>query len=419
MITGGFLLLNVLVRTMASNVPIDPGFPGNTSPQQTKCMDELLASVQDQIRSPIGEKLVTKMGGKDYFLCRLLRARNWDVAASAKLCQEIVKYREQHNLDFILGKVIGDQPIQDAKDLSWRPEILDEGVKRVIPYIPCGRHGYTSIGQPIEIWRINKLRPSDILHKCSSEDIWQWWHFHLESGMKATLDGAARYNAPLKGAILVFDLKGFGARHLNTTCIRLLAQLFSIGQSKYPESLSRIFVLNAPTLFSGVWNSVKGVLNERTRKKVVMTNKGMHDELKALVPPDIMPDFLGGKCPCNIGERIASGGSTFTAVHIPARNTHKVVAKVPQGGYLGWEFFTEGKDIKFGVYYFQNDSYIDNSTPVSSGEVVRELSKSENKGDCVTETLTDLRGGTYVLLFDNTYSMMTSKELRCASVADS
>ncbi|EKX46616.1 hypothetical protein GUITHDRAFT_152277, partial [Guillardia theta CCMP2712] len=241
---------------MANNIPIDPGFPGNTSPQQNKCMDELLASIQDQITTPVGEKLVAKMGGKDYFLCRLLRARNWDVAASTKLCQEIVSYRSQHKLDFILEKVIGDQPLQDGKDLNWRPEIYDEGVKRVLPYIPCGKAWLHLDGTAYRDMEDQQAQPSDILHKCSSEDIWHWWHFHLEAGMKATLDGAALYNAPLKGAILVFDLKGFGARHLNTTCIRLLAQLFSIGQSKFPESLSRIFVLNAPTLFSGVWNSV-------------------------------------------------------------------------------------------------------------------------------------------------------------------
>ncbi len=29
------------------------------------------------------------------------------------------------------------------------------------------------------------------------------------------------------------------------------------GQSKFPESLSRVFVLNSPRLFSGVWAMIK------------------------------------------------------------------------------------------------------------------------------------------------------------------
>ena len=49
--------------------------------------------------------------------------------------------------------------------------------------------------------------------------------------------------------------------------------LFSVGQSKFPESISKIFIMNAPSLFSGAWAILKTVLEERTRNKIIITNK--------------------------------------------------------------------------------------------------------------------------------------------------
>lgn len=45
-----------------------------------------------------------------------------------------------------------------------------------------------------------------------------------------------------------------------------------------------------------------------------MTNKSMHEDLEKLIPPERMPVFLGGKCPCNIGEVLSAFGSGFTKV---------------------------------------------------------------------------------------------------------
>jgi len=52
-----------------------------------------------------------------------------------------------------------------------------------------------------------------------------------------------------------------------------------------------------------------------------------------------------------------------------------------EGGFLGWEFFTESYDIKFGVYRFEPGTYQQGVSVLSSGDVVKETSKSESKGD--------------------------------------
>lgn len=42
----------------------------------------------------------------------------------------------------------------------------------------------------------------------------------------------------------------------------------SIGQDYYPEMLGKMFIVNAPMLFSGAWTMVKVFLDKRTVEKI-------------------------------------------------------------------------------------------------------------------------------------------------------
>lgn len=90
------------------------------------------------------------LGNKSF--SRMLRSRKWDVKAAAQLVTEILEYRAENNIDGILFRVLGDQKPQDALNPRWRPNILDKTISKVMPLLPCGRHGYTNTGQTLEIW---------------------------------------------------------------------------------------------------------------------------------------------------------------------------------------------------------------------------------------------------------------------------
>jgi hypothetical protein len=115
----------------------------------------------------------------------------------------------------------------------------------------------------LEIWRVDKLRPMDIMKRCTVAELTDWWHFWVESALESGLIGAQASGKAMRGTVVVYDLKGFGAKHLHTAMLRILISLFGIGQSKFPESLYRVFIVNAPTIFSGTWTAIKPVLNAR------------------------------------------------------------------------------------------------------------------------------------------------------------
>lgn len=53
--------------------------------------------------------------------------------------------------------------------------------------------------------------------------------------------------------------------------VHALIQLASkIGQEYYPEIMGNMYIVNAPLIFSGIWALVKGFLDEKTRKKIII-----------------------------------------------------------------------------------------------------------------------------------------------------
>lgn len=61
----------------------------------------------------------------------------------------------------------------------------------------------------------------------------------------------------------------------------------------------RMFIINAPFLFSGVWMMIKPWLDEKTAKKIKIIGSGYKKELLEFIDAENLPDFLdGGQCKC-------------------------------------------------------------------------------------------------------------------------
>ena len=68
-------------------------------------------------------------------------------------------------------------------------------------------------------------------------------------------------------------------------------------QSQYRCTSSRIFIMNVSFFFNVVWSTVKGFLEEHTKKKIQLTKQSTCDELKALFAPNQLEKRYGGAAP--------------------------------------------------------------------------------------------------------------------------
>ena len=80
----------------------------------------------------------------------------------------------------------------------------------------------------------------------------------------------------------------------NKKTIRLLKQALKINSDYYPEIMGKMVIANAPAIFTGVWAIVKGWIDEKTRKKIVVVGNPTKI-LSEFIDMDNLPTFMGGQ----------------------------------------------------------------------------------------------------------------------------
>ncbi|GIL58471.1 hypothetical protein Vafri_13601 [Volvox africanus] len=83
--------------------------------------------------------------------------------------------------------------------------------------------------------------------------------------------------------------------NFNSATQKLLTTFSKIDQDYYPEHLGTMFVINTPLIFRGIWAAVQPLLQERTRKKIVILGSDYLPTLTQMVPLERLPDIFGGK----------------------------------------------------------------------------------------------------------------------------
>lgn len=76
---------------------------------------------------------------------------------------------------------------------------------------------------------------------------------------------------------------------------------FSVSQDRYPETMGRVVIINAPSSFSYIWSAIKNWLAPETRQKVEVLGRDYHRTLLNDVDADQLPAELGGQCHCPEG----------------------------------------------------------------------------------------------------------------------
>ncbi|PKI83932.1 hypothetical protein MVES_001874 [Malassezia vespertilionis] len=93
---------------------------------------------------------------------------------------------------------------------------------------------------------------------------------------------------PNDKVIIVFDLSGFGMKNMDWHALMTILQIL---EAYYPETLYKLYIVNAPWIFQGIWKAVSPLLDPVVRSKIIFTNKAA--EMKN-IPKDRLMSDLGG-----------------------------------------------------------------------------------------------------------------------------
>eukprot|EP00293_Proteomonas_sulcata_P008270 CAMPEP_0184307202 /NCGR_PEP_ID=MMETSP1049-20130417/16014_1 /TAXON_ID=77928 /ORGANISM="Proteomonas sulcata, Strain CCMP704" /LENGTH=265 /DNA_ID=CAMNT_0026619645 /DNA_START=3 /DNA_END=800 /DNA_ORIENTATION=+ len=96
---------------------------------------------------------------------------------------------------------------------------------------------------------------------------------------------------------LVIDMTGVSLNLARQKKRDLLKRIFDVGTHYYPETMWKIYLVNSPFLFRGIWAIVKPWLHPITVAKVNVLGSyksSMDHMMKDGITPDQLPDWIGG-----------------------------------------------------------------------------------------------------------------------------
>jgi len=142
--------------------------------------------------------------------------------------------------------------------------------RQVAQGYPRYYHKTDKLGRPVYIEDLGKLDVK-LMMKITSEERFVKNHIvEYEKFIDHKLPACSlRKGQHIEQSCSILDLKGLpiGQFPSVSSLVRTISQL---SQDYYPETLGRMFLINAPVLFTTIWSVIKVFLDENTVHKIVI-----------------------------------------------------------------------------------------------------------------------------------------------------
>ncbi|KAJ3296433.1 cytosolic factor, phosphatidylinositol/phosphatidylcholine transfer protein [Rhizoclosmatium sp. JEL0117] len=247
---------------------------GHLTPDQQAALDQM----KKDLLELEGGKYYIPEKHTDHQLLRFLRARKFELVASKKMWIDSENWRASFGTDTIIETF--DFPEHVA----------------ALKYYPRFYHKTDKVGRPIYIEQLGALKLAELM-SVSTEQRMQRNHVHeYERLIKYRMVACAiKSGRHIEQSLVILDLKGIQLSTFSQV-YGIVKSVSSIAQDYYPEMLGKMFVINAPMLFTGVWSLVKPMLDEATVQKINILGSSYKEALLTCIESDNLPRFLGGTC---------------------------------------------------------------------------------------------------------------------------
>ncbi|KAG0227026.1 cytosolic factor, phosphatidylinositol/phosphatidylcholine transfer protein [Actinomortierella wolfii] len=250
-----------------------PGRVGNLTEDQQKALDEFKTLIQ-------GEGIFVAERHDDHLLLRFLRARKFNIQATHKMFTDCENWRKQFQVDDLMNGFKFEE---------------EEAVRKCYPRY---YHNIDKAGRPIYIEHIGAIDIKTLFKVTDEERMTKQHVLSYEKLIRDRMPACSRLaGRHIEQCCTILDLKGVSLRQF-ANAFGFIKRTSAIAQNYYPEMMGKMYVINAPMMFTSVWGMVKPLLDEVTVSKIVILGSNYQATLLADIEADNLPKSLGGKCEC-------------------------------------------------------------------------------------------------------------------------
>ncbi|CAL1296149.1 unnamed protein product [Larinioides sclopetarius] len=363
-----------------------------------------------KLREKIPKDLEKELYEDSYRLYLILKDQNFDIVGAENVLTKMLKWR---------------QKVQINKIHEFKlPEVIEK-------YFENNSVGFAKNGAPVHYLPLGKFDNKGVIMSSKHADLERVYVKMLEDDIKILRKQKKMSKGSYPGSIYIYDMDQLTfANATDKKGIEYMIRYFKVCQDFYPGIIDTMFVINISSYFMIPLSIVKSCLSASFISLVQFHGTdGWKEELLKIIDADQLPAFLGGKRTDPDGNPlcktfIIQGGKIDEKHYIhKSKNSlinasgvekttlsrasfSEIELEVKEGGSLiEWEFETKTRDIGFGLFYKE---FVDGEEKIT--ELVP-LLRIDTNDYSETGVYKCERAGTYVVLFDNSYSWLRSKEI--------
>ena len=179
---------------------------------------------------------------------------------------------------------------------------------QMMAYYPQYYHKTDKEGRPVYIEQMGKVDLEAMRKITTDERMLQNLVVEYEKVADPRLPACSRKAGQLlETCCTIMDFKGVGLAKASSV-YGYVQKTSAVSQDYYPERLGKLYVINAPWGFSGVFSVVKRFLDPVTVAKIHVLGGSYQKELLAQIPAENLPTEFGGKCHCSEGCQLSDAG---------------------------------------------------------------------------------------------------------------